>query len=370
MPYSTTPSSGAPSASATAARNCSSIGGMPGSGSSGASTSDRAPVARTAAAIRSGSKYISTLVVTPLRSISADAAVIATSMSSGVSRASRGHMTSCSQRSSGSPSPCPRNSTIGACEWALTMPGISRPGRATTSASRRRRLGGRADPAEHAVVDVDHRVADDGARPVADDEDRGGEALRHGQPNASRRRPGRRPGGVQAPRIPLPMHLLAAAASSDQGGITGFLLDLVDKLGPVGVGLRDPAGDGHPADPQRGGPRRGGRADPPGDMNVVSVVVFATIGSLLGAIFFYWLGRGARPAALARLPRPAAAGRDRGRRPHLRVVRAARPLGGVLRPDGADRAQFRVGAGRRGQDELRAVPALHRRRQPDLEQPC
>ncbi len=33
-----------------------------------------------------------------------------------------------------------------------------------------------------------------------------------------------------------PMSLLAAA-TSDQGGITGWLLDLVDTLGAVGVGL-------------------------------------------------------------------------------------------------------------------------------------
>ena len=78
---------------------------MPGSGITGAAITARAPVARTAAAIRSGWKYISTLVVTPLRSSSADAAVMATSTSSPVSRASRGHMTSRSQRSSGSPSP-------------------------------------------------------------------------------------------------------------------------------------------------------------------------------------------------------------------------------------------------------------------------
>ena len=30
---------------------------------------------------------------------------------------------------------------------------------------------------------------------------------------------------------------LLAAASTDEGGITGFLLDLVQSLGPVGVGL-------------------------------------------------------------------------------------------------------------------------------------
>ena len=135
MPYSTVPSSGAVAASATAVRSCSSNGGRPGSGISGVAMTARAPVVVTAAAIRSGWKYISTLVVTPLASISADAAVIATSTSSGVSRASRGHITSCSQRSSGSPSPWPRKSTIGACEWTFTSAGMSTPGRSIRSAS-------------------------------------------------------------------------------------------------------------------------------------------------------------------------------------------------------------------------------------------
>ena len=135
MPYSTRPPAGADRASAAAAESCSSTGGNPGSGISGVAISARAPVRPTAAAIRSGWKYISTLVVTPLRSSSAEAAVIAASTSSAVSRASRGHMTSASHRSSGSPSPWPRNSTIGACEWALTSPGSSTPGSATREAS-------------------------------------------------------------------------------------------------------------------------------------------------------------------------------------------------------------------------------------------
>ena len=83
MPYSTVPSSDAPVARSTAARSCSSNGGRPGRGSSGVAMIARAPVVPTAAAIRSGWKYISTLVVMPLPSISADAAVIATSTSSG-----------------------------------------------------------------------------------------------------------------------------------------------------------------------------------------------------------------------------------------------------------------------------------------------
>ena len=51
-----------------------------------------------------------------------------------------------------------------------------------------------------------------------------------------------------------------AAAASDEGGITGFLLDLVEKLGPVGRGPEHPGRDRHPADPQRGGARAGRRA--------------------------------------------------------------------------------------------------------------
>ena len=141
----------------------------------------RAPVVPTAAAIRSGWKYISTLVVMPLPSISADAAVIATSTSSGVSRASRGHMTSCSQRSSGSPSPWPRNSTIGACEWVFTRPGSEHPGQLDQlGVLRRRRLGGRADPGDPPVRDVQHGVGDDGAGAVPDDDGPGGEAESHG----------------------------------------------------------------------------------------------------------------------------------------------------------------------------------------------
>ena len=177
MPYSTCASED--DASDTAVCSCSSNVPKPGSPISGLATTARAPVVRTAAAIRSGWKYISTLVVTPCRSISAEAAVIATSMSSGVSRASRGHMTSRSQRSSGNPSPCPRNSTIGACECVLTIPGVSTPGSRVTSASEARRVGGGADPGDQPVLDVQHGIGDDGAGPVADDDGPGGESLLH-----------------------------------------------------------------------------------------------------------------------------------------------------------------------------------------------
>jgi membrane protein DedA with SNARE-associated domain len=102
------------------------------------------------------------------------------------------------------------------------------------------------------------------------------------------------------------MELLAAAASSDQGGITGFLLDLVGTLGPVGVGLAILAETVIPPIPSEAVLGLAGVLIRSGEMNVVPVVLFATLGSLVGAIFFYWVGRSLGPrrshAFLDRLP--------------------------------------------------------------------
>ena len=216
-------------------------------------------------------------------------------------------MTSRSQRSSGSPSPWPRNSTIGACEWALTRPGVSTPGSATTSASpARRRLGGRADPRDPAVVDVQHGIGDDGAGPVPDDDGPGGEALSAwtAEPSAAL--------AARARRLPGPadtveaMSLLAAAAS-DEGGHH-----------------RLPARPGRHAGPgrRRAEPscwRRSSRRSPARRCSALAGVLinsgrwassrwslFATLGSVLGAIFFYYVGRALGPrrshAFLDRLP--------------------------------------------------------------------
>jgi membrane protein DedA with SNARE-associated domain len=101
------------------------------------------------------------------------------------------------------------------------------------------------------------------------------------------------------------MHLLAAAAS-DSGGITGFLLDLVQTLGPVGVGLAILAETVIPPIPSEAVLGLAGVLIRSGDMQVVPVILFATLGSLLGAIFFYWVGRLLGPrrshAFLDRLP--------------------------------------------------------------------
>lgn len=97
-----------------------------------------------------------------------------------------------------------------------------------------------------------------------------------------------------------------AAAASDQGGITGWLLDLVDRLGAVGVGLSILLETVIPPIPSEAVLGLAGVLIRSGDLNIVPVVLMATLGSLLGAIFFYSVGRALGPrrshAFLDRLP--------------------------------------------------------------------
>ncbi|MGY1744800.1 DedA family protein [Blastococcus sp. SYSU D00695] len=96
-----------------------------------------------------------------------------------------------------------------------------------------------------------------------------------------------------------------AAAASDEGGITAWLLDLVDTLGPVGVGfsiLLETVIPPIPSEAVLGA--AGVLIDTP--LDFLLVVLFATLGSVLGAIFFYYVGRALGPrrshAFLDRLP--------------------------------------------------------------------
>ena len=101
------------------------------------------------------------------------------------------------------------------------------------------------------------------------------------------------------------MDLLAAAAS-DEGGITGFLLDLVNSLGPVGVGLAILAETVIPPIPSEAVLGLAGVLINDGQLNMVAVIACATVGSIAGALFFYYVGRALGPrrshAFLDRLP--------------------------------------------------------------------
>lgn len=106
-----------------------------------------------------------------------------------------------------------------------------------------------------------------------------------------------------------------AAASSDQGGITGWLLQLVETLGPVGVGFSILLETVVPPIPSEAVLGLAGVLIRSGEMDVVPVVLFATLGSILGAIFFYYVGRALGPrrshAFLDRLPLVETADVDR-----------------------------------------------------------
>ncbi|WP_369139164.1 DedA family protein [Modestobacter versicolor] len=101
------------------------------------------------------------------------------------------------------------------------------------------------------------------------------------------------------------MSVLAAAAS-DEGGITGFLLDLVEKLGAPGVGLTILIETVIPPIPSEAVLGAAGVLINDGRLNVVPVVLFATLGSVVGALVLYWVGRVFGPrrshAFLDRLP--------------------------------------------------------------------
>ena len=104
-------------------------------------SSTREPTAVTASITSSVKKYISTLVVQPVRSSSTQPAVMPARTSGPVNRPSAGHITSCSQRSSGRSPPIPRSAIIGVCACVLTRPGSSAPGSARTGAD----VGGASD---------------------------------------------------------------------------------------------------------------------------------------------------------------------------------------------------------------------------------
>jgi len=98
---------------------------------------------------------------------------------------------------------------------------------------------------------------------------------------------------------------LLVAAAADQGGITAWLLQLVDTLGPVGVGfsiLLETAIPPIPSEAVLGA--AGVLIDSPAAF--LAVVGCATVGSIIGALFFYYIGRALGPrrshAFLDRLP--------------------------------------------------------------------
>jgi membrane protein DedA with SNARE-associated domain len=100
--------------------------------------------------------------------------------------------------------------------------------------------------------------------------------------------------------------MTALAVPSQQGGITGWLLELVDTLGPLGVGISILLETVVPPIPSEAVLGLAGVLINQGRMSIVPVILFATLGSIVGALFLYSVGRALGPrrshAFLDRLP--------------------------------------------------------------------
>jgi membrane protein DedA with SNARE-associated domain len=87
------------------------------------------------------------------------------------------------------------------------------------------------------------------------------------------------------------MSIAADGDPRDLGGLTGWIAGVIDSLGEVGVGLLVALENLVPPVPSELVLTMAGYLSGEGRMNVVFVVVAATIGSVVGALALYGLGR-------------------------------------------------------------------------------
>jgi membrane protein DedA with SNARE-associated domain len=88
-------------------------------------------------------------------------------------------------------------------------------------------------------------------------------------------------------------HLPLGAAgdgSSELTGLAGWAVDIVEKLGPTGVGLLVAAENLFPPLPSEVILPLAGYVASQGKMSLLAAIVGATLGSYLGALLLYWLG--------------------------------------------------------------------------------
>ena len=87
------------------------------------------------------------------------------------------------------------------------------------------------------------------------------------------------------------MSIVAEGDPRDLGGLTGWIAGVIDSLGEFGVGLLVALENLVPPVPSELVLTMAGYLAGDGRMNVVFVVIAATIGSVVGALILYWLGR-------------------------------------------------------------------------------
>ena len=85
---------------------------------------------------------------------------------------------------------------------------------------------------------------------------------------------------------------MAAAADKELTGLAGWVVDVVESLGPVGVGLLVAAENLFPPIPSEVILPVAGYVAGQGKMNLFAAIIGATVGSVLGALALYALGAG------------------------------------------------------------------------------
>jgi membrane protein DedA with SNARE-associated domain len=95
--------------------------------------------------------------------------------------------------------------------------------------------------------------------------------------------------------------LVAESEPQQLGGLVGWVLDVIDTLGAVGVGLLVALESVFPPIPSEVVLPLAGFLAGAGRMSFVSVCLWATAGSLVGALMLYWLGAALGAARLRRL---------------------------------------------------------------------
>jgi membrane protein DedA with SNARE-associated domain len=96
------------------------------------------------------------------------------------------------------------------------------------------------------------------------------------------------------------MSIAADGDPRDLGGLTGWVAGVIDSLGELGVGLLVALENLIPPVPSELVLTMAGYLAGEGSMNVVFVVIAATIGSIVGALVLYGLGRGVGEERLRR----------------------------------------------------------------------
>jgi membrane protein DedA with SNARE-associated domain len=93
----------------------------------------------------------------------------------------------------------------------------------------------------------------------------------------------------------MPVTLLtvlhAATTNAPDSGLAGWTVELMDKLGPVGVALAVGMDNLFPPIPSEIIlPLAGFTASQPGTFSLAEALIASTVGSVVGAVILYWLG--------------------------------------------------------------------------------